>query len=139
MEVPDVAVLVVIVLAMLGWGIAWFALGRWRALRGRHDALDAKKRAQSTRYGQITEQFAPWMSRWPFASREGFRFLGKPIDGVQFDGDAVYFIEIKSADANLAASQRQVRDAVLGGRVGWVEFYVSEDREPKIIRPWERA
>jgi predicted Holliday junction resolvase-like endonuclease len=135
----DDTLLATLLFALAGWALAWFLLGRWRAERRARRAARSDAQSRSTRYGNITEQFAPWMERWPFEAREGFRFLGKPVDGVQFADDAVYFVEIKAAGSRLQPSQRAVRDAVLEGRVGWVEFRVDDEgSEPVILRPWRR-
>lgn len=99
-------------LALYGWArSAVRARRRWKA-------LDGAKRSQSTRYGQITEQFAPFLPDWPWDPK-GFRFLGHPIDGVQFDADGIVFVEIKSAGSTLSPAQRQVRDHIAAGRVRW--------------------
>jgi predicted Holliday junction resolvase-like endonuclease len=137
MDLAGGALVAAIVAAALGWIVAWYALGRMRFERAERERVEHAKRSLSVRYGQTSEQLAPWMRGWPFASTEGFRFLGKPIDGVHFEEDAVYFVEIKSADARLSKPQRAVRDAVEAGRVGWVEFYVNEEKPARVVRPWE--
>jgi predicted Holliday junction resolvase-like endonuclease len=128
-----VAVLVaLLLLAVAGWAAAFAAL---RAL-GR---AKSAKRSQSTRYGQLSESFAPWMRAWPFPEPGRFRFLGDPIDGVAFEDDAVYLVEIKTAGARLQPRQRVIREMVGQGRVGWVTFHVNDERAPEVIRPWEAA
>lgn len=94
-----------------------------RRLRARLRTLDSGKRSQSTRYGQITEQFAPFLADWPWDPK-GFRFLGTPVDGVQFTPNGVVFVEIKSAGSRLSPVQRQVRDHVQTGRVHWHEVRI---------------
>lgn len=131
MDVPDPLILLLLALLVVGWLVALSAL---RALRESRRA----KRSQSARYGNLTEQFAPWMKGWPFEDPQGFRFLGKPIDGVQFEKDAVYLVEIKAAGSGLSAEQRAVREAVLAGRVGWARFNVNDARDAEVVRPWER-
>lgn len=91
--------------------------------RRRYRELDSAKRSQSTRYGQITEQFAPFLPDWPWDPK-AFRFLGTPVDGVQFAEDGIHFVEIKSAGSRLSPAQRQVRDHVQAGRVHWREVRV---------------
>lgn len=86
-------------------------------------ALDTAKRSQSTRYGQITEQFAPFMASWPWDPKR-FKFLGDPIDGIQFTDEGIVLVEIKSASSRLSTVQRQVRDHVQAGRVSWKEVRV---------------
>jgi len=130
-DVPDALLLLLVLLLALGWLVALASL---RALREARRA----KRSQSSKYGNLTEQFAPWMRGWPFEDPGGFRFLGKPVDGVQFEKDAVYLVEIKAASSRLSPEQQAIRDAVLQGRVGWAQVHVSDRREAEVIRPWER-
>jgi predicted Holliday junction resolvase-like endonuclease len=131
MDVPDALLLVLLALLVLGWLLAMRALGTLRDAR-------KEKRSQSAKYGNLTEQFAPWMKDWPFEDPGGFRFVGKPIDGVQFEKDAVYLVEIKAAGSRLSPEQQAIREAVLKGRVGWARFNVSDRREAEVVRPWER-
>lgn len=131
--------------AELGWGlVATTALGwlafylAWRSRRKHKRELERvenRKRSQSTRYGRLTEQFAPWMDGWPF-DPEGFRFLGAPIDGVQFSEDAVYMVEIKAAGSRLSTEQSRIRELVEDGRVGWVEFRISREGDTDRVEPW---
>lgn len=122
--------------AVAGWLVALLALRAWWRTRRRLRQADSAKRSQSTRYGQLTEQFAPWMEGWPFDPR-GFRFLGQPIDGVQVTDDALYFVEIKSATARLSAEQVRLRELVTAGRVGWVEFRIDDaGGGADVVEPW---
>lgn len=130
MDVPDALLLFLILVAVLGWTLALAALRRGRSAA-------KSKRSQSAKYGALTEQFAPWMKQWPF-DPEGFRFLGKPIDGVQFTNDAIFLVEIKAAGSQLSAEQKIVRDLVAAGRVGWMRFNVAESRSTEILKPWEK-
>lgn len=108
------------VLAAL-WLLTILLLGAWvRRLRRRLRALDGAKRSQSTRYGQIAEQFIPFAAAWPWDPKR-FRFLGDPVDGIQFTDDGVVLVEIKTAGSRLSPVQRQVRDHVRAGRVAWRE------------------
>ncbi|HEX2066912.1 MAG TPA: Holliday junction resolvase-like protein [Candidatus Thermoplasmatota archaeon] len=103
-----------LVLALLLW--AWSTAALLRRLR----ALRSAKQSQSTRYGQISEQFAPHLAAWPWDPK-GFRFIGSPVDGVQFTEEGVVFVEIKSADGRLTPQQALVKRHVEAGRVGWRE------------------
>lgn len=107
----------------------------WRAARRELKRTRSRKASQSTRYGQLTEQFAPWMAAYPF-DPEGFRSLGDPIDGVQFTEDAVYLVEIKSATSRLSKDQRRIRELVAQGRVGWVEFRIDTEKGADVREPW---
>ena len=79
------------------------------------------RRSESTRYGQITEQFMPFISEYPYDSKQ-FRFLGSPIDGVQFEEDKIVMIEFKSAGSQLSTRQRRIRNLVREGKVDFQEI-----------------
>lgn len=108
------------VLLLLSW---WLWAKSVAALRRRLKDLDNLKRSQSTRYGQTMEQFAPFMGDWPWDPKL-FRFIGSPIDGVQFTQDGVVFVEVKSATSRLSPIQQQVKAHVEAGRVSWHEVRI---------------
>lgn len=118
----------------LGWLASWLAWRSRKRAKRELERVENRKRSQSVRYGQLTEEFAPWMDAWPF-DPEGFRALGDPVDGVQFTDEAVYLVEIKAADSRLSARQRELRDLVEEGRVGWLTFRVGEEDPVRIVDP----
>lgn len=127
----DLLVWTVIALTLLalacaiGWGISVARSRRQHAeFLERLQQADAAKRSQSTRYGQITEQFAPFLADWPWDPK-GFRFLGTPVDGVQFTPHGIVFVEIKSAGSRLSTLQRQIREHIEAGRVHWHEVRIA--------------
>ena len=104
-------------LVLLSWW-AWWA--STRSLRRKVRELDSSKRSQSTRYGQTMEQFAPFLADWPWDPK-GFRFIGSPVDGIQFTEDGVVFVEVKSAGSRLSPLQQAIKRQVQEGRVEWHE------------------
>ncbi|MGB0653347.1 MAG: Holliday junction resolvase-like protein [Thermoplasmatota archaeon] len=116
----DPWIVLVAALALLlaaSWLLAWRGRRRWTArLREARSA----HQSTATRHGQIAEQFVPLSAAWPWDPKR-FRFLGDPIDGIQFTDDGVVLVEIKTAGSRLSAMQRQVRDHVQAGRVTWQE------------------
>ena len=77
-----------------------------------------RKRSQSSRYGKLTEQFLPLVESYPWDA-SNFRFLGTPIDGVQFEDDRIILVEFKAANSQLSPLQRHIRDLVHDGKVGF--------------------
>ena len=75
-----------------------------------------RNRSLSSKYGKMTEQFLPLIDSYPWNS-EKFRFLGSPIDGVQFENDKVIFVEFKTGDSQLSKNQRRIRDIVQANKV----------------------
>src|SRR6266568_296615 len=82
------------------------------------EAERTNKRSISASYGRITEQWFPLMDRYPYDSAN-FRFLGTPVDGVQFEEDKIVFIEFKSSRAELSSAQRRMKQLILAGKVSW--------------------
>lgn len=99
----------------------------WALSRTRRKLAEARsdRRSQAVRHGRMTEQFAPLLAAYPY-DPEGFRFLGSPIDGVQFAKDRVVFVEVKTGRSGLSKRQRRIRDLVEQGRVEWHEVRIEE-------------
>lgn len=90
---------------------------------------DAVERSRAALSGQVSEQIAPWLPDFPVNPSDA-RFVGKPIDFVAFSGadqgtvHEIVFIEVKSGRSTLSPVERSVREAILQGRVRWVEYRI---------------
>ena len=73
------------------------------------------------KHGKHWENFVPFMKDFP-GSKENFRFIGNPIDGIIFDDDEIKFVEIKTGKSQLNDKQKRVRNLVENKRVGWKEL-----------------
>jgi len=91
---------------------------------------DAIMRSQAVITGKVTENLAPYMAVFPYNPKD-VRFVGSPIDLIVFDGAAegqlreVIFLEVKTSTARLNQIQRQIKEAVIGGRVQWRELRIN--------------
>ena len=65
----------------------------------------------STKYGQISEEFFPLEQSYPYNSKN-FKFLGNPIDGIQFNEDKIILIEFKTNSSKLSTKQRHIRNLI---------------------------
>jgi len=90
-------------------------------LKERIREIESSKQSLSTTYGRITEQWAPFMSGYPYDPRN-FRFLGSPVDGVQFEDNKVVFVEFKANESRLTPRESRIRQLIQEGRVEWLEF-----------------
>ena len=88
----------------------------------------SRQRSISASYGRITEQWFPLMEKYPYDS-SNFRFLGTPIDGVQFEEDRIVFVEFKSRKAELSTQQRRLKQMIQAGKVTWEEFHFFEEQQ----------
>lgn len=71
----------------------------------------------------MTEQFMPFLKDFPY-DPQNFRFLGSPIDGVQFNDDEVVFIEFKTAGSQLSQKQKTIRQLIDRKEVSWEEHRI---------------
>ena len=85
--------------------------------------VEERKRSLSSLYGKITEQFAPFMKSYPFDARR-FRFIGSPIDGIQFEDDRIIFVEFKAANSKLTEEQKKIKELVKNKKVEWYNFEI---------------
>jgi predicted Holliday junction resolvase-like endonuclease len=103
---------------------------RWRQRTEIDIRADAIKRSRAVVTGKVTEHLVPYMGEFPFNPMD-VRFLGTPVDLVVFDGlsegylQEVVFVEVKTGpSASLSTRERRIRDAILDGRVGWLEHRI---------------
>jgi predicted Holliday junction resolvase-like endonuclease len=109
-----------------------FLLLLYKRLWVRHERLRLdlqealfQKKSLSTKYGRMTEQFIPFLDSYPY-DEQNFRFMGSPIDGVQFEPDKIVFVEFKSAGSALSRKQKDIKKLVESGKVEFREFRIPE-------------
>ncbi|MCK5261465.1 MAG: endonuclease [Thermoplasmatales archaeon] len=85
------------------------------------EKFTSEKESLSTAWDKITEQYASSTEKYPY-SIENFRFIGSPIDGVQFEDDQILFVEFKTDKSKLNAKQNKIKKLVKEGKVKWFEF-----------------
>jgi predicted Holliday junction resolvase-like endonuclease len=95
-------------------------------LQGKYATLMNQKKSSEVRLGQIGEHIAPFLHDWPWESKD-FRFLGNPVDGIQFNTDEIIFVEIKTGKSQLSKNQRIIRDLIKAGKVKWAIFRIGVD------------
>ena len=90
---------------------------------------DAYQRSRAVSFGKTIEHYVPFMENFPVEPKD-VQFFGKPIDYIAFANRgskkkcSVHFIEVKSGNSNLNSHQKNIKDAILKGRVHWHEFTV---------------
>jgi predicted Holliday junction resolvase-like endonuclease len=82
----------------------------------------APKKSLEVILGKVAEKVVPVMQGFPYEIGD-CRFLGEPIDYVVFDGltkskvNEIFFVDVKTGDAQLNMHQRQIKEAVERGDV----------------------
>jgi len=100
-----------------------FFIFLWRRAKNQLSDVSFRKASLSSRYGKMTEQFMPFLKDYPY-DPQNFRFLGTPIDGIQFEKNKIIFIEFKSATSQLSERQRQIADNIYNKRVDFEEHRI---------------
>jgi hypothetical protein len=116
--------------ALLLLFLLFLVVGRLRVLTARLGDETYRRQSLSTTYGRITEQWFPLMPDYPY-DPQNFRFLGSPVDGVQFEEDRIVFVEFKANRSRLSRSQERYKRLIEEGYVYWEEFrFTYEDADP---------
>ena len=117
MEIVSILILVVVAaVAIIAILIRWVT-----KLKEKNNELVSRKQSLSTKYGRMSEQFMPFLEDYPYDSNR-FRFLGDPIDGVQFNDEEIIFMEFKTSSSRMSRRQKEIRDLVEKGKVKFEEF-----------------
>lgn len=114
-----ILILTVIILLL----IIYWLIQKSKNLQKQVEDLISKKQSLATKYGMLTEQFMPLLETYPY-NNENFRFIGNPIDGIQFESDKIIFVEFKAADSKLTIEQKQIKGLVLKKKVEFEEIRI---------------
>ena len=104
----------------------WLYRRVWREnekLRIEIEKIKFAKQSLSTKYGKMTEQFIPFLKEYPY-DEQNFRFIGNPIDGVQFEDDKIIFMEFKAGDSKLSERQKRVKYLVEKKKIDFEEIRI---------------
>ena len=122
-EIPVVHVITLVLAIVLMWSL-WLNVRLWWT--GRRKLRDAAGRLQGARVdrGLIAEQFAPFTKKFDELGwdLQEFKFLGRPVDGVQFQDDEVIIVEFKTGAAQLTPRQRNIKKLIAEGKVRFEEI-----------------
>ena len=104
-------------------------LEKWKIKEERIIREDAYSRSRAVSFGKTIEHYVPFMKNFPVDPKD-VQFFGKPIDYIAFVNRgsktkcSVHFIEVKSGNSHLNDHQKNIKKAVLDGRVHWHEHTV---------------
>lgn len=115
----DVKIQIIIILLI--FTVFFFFL--WRRSKNQLSDMAFRKSSLSSKYGKMSEQFMPFLKDYPYDPQR-FRFLGSPIDGVQFEENKIIFIEFKTAGSQMSNFQRQIAENVWQKRVEFEEHRI---------------
>jgi predicted Holliday junction resolvase-like endonuclease len=111
-------ILILLVLALVC--IIVLCVIRIRVLQAKLVSHKSSLQSFHVKVGNIAEQMAPFSSAFPW-DPEGFKFLGKPIDGIQFENDRIILVEFKTGKNQLSKDQRRIKNLVTNREVYFEE------------------
>lgn len=94
--------------------------------QSKFQSLISQKKSSEVRVGKIGENLAPFLKEYPYDPNR-FRFLGNPVDGIQFADDEVIFVEMKTGRSRLSKTQQKIKELVIARKVSFATFRMGED------------
>ena len=104
-------------------------LAKWKVKEEKAIREDAYARSRAVSFGKTIEHYVPFMDDFPINPGD-VRFFGNPIDYIAFTDMgskkkcAIHFVEVKSGKSNLNNRQKNIKNAILEGKVHWHEYNV---------------
>ena len=123
MDIPEVYLIIsgLAILSILSLGLNWRLW--WSGRRDRRDA-DRNRRGDRVVGGLIAEQFAPFTQTFEKLGwdPQEFKFLGRPVDGVQFQEDEIIIVEFKTGNSQMSGKQKHIKELVEQRKVRFEEI-----------------
>ena len=69
------------------------------------------------------KQLEPYMDNYTYDSHN-FRFIGDPIDGLQFEDNCILFVKFNPENSELSQKSKKIKKLVDKKRVEWFELRV---------------
>lgn len=85
--------------------------------------LSSQKKSLSVKYGKMSEQFFPFLKKYNYNPQD-FRFIGTPIDGIQFNDEKIIFVEFKSGSSHMTEKQKRIRRLVEEKKISFEEVRI---------------
>jgi predicted Holliday junction resolvase-like endonuclease len=68
-----------------------------------------------------SQQYHTFMKQYPY-NPENFRYLGDPIDGIQFEDDKILLVSFKTKNTPRTTEQDHIKNLLKNGNVLWFEW-----------------
>ena len=96
-------------------------INQYNKLKSKITNLDSNLRSNAVKQGLTLEQWIPISENYPWNHRN-FRFLGDPIDGIQFENNKILLVEFKSGNSRMSNKQKTIQQLVENGKVEFIEI-----------------
>ncbi|MFL2627489.1 MAG: Holliday junction resolvase-like protein [Dehalococcoidia bacterium] len=112
---------VLIIYSVLITLIFIITINQYNKLKSKITNLDSNLRSNAVKQGLTLEQWIPISENYPWDHRN-FRFLGDPIDGIQFEDNKILLVEFKSGNSRMSNKQKAIQQLVENGKVEFIEI-----------------
>ena len=112
---------VLIIYSVLLTVIFIITINQYNKLKSKITNLDSNLRSNAVKQGLTLEQWIPISENYPWDHRN-FRFLGDPIDGIQFEDNKILLVEFKSGNSRMSNKQKAIQQLVENGKVEFIEI-----------------
>jgi cell division protein FtsN len=68
-----------------------------------------------------SQQYHAFMKQYPY-NPENFRYIGDPIDGIQFEEDKILLVSFKTGNTPRTPEQNHIKNLLENGNVSWFEW-----------------
>ena len=96
-------------------------INQYNKLKSKITNLDSNLRSNAVKQGLTLEQWIPISENYPW-DHSNFRFLGDPIDGIQFEDNKILLVEFKSGNSRMSNKQKAIQQLVENGKVEFIEI-----------------
>lgn len=87
------------------------------------EKLEFEKQSYLVKHGKQIEQLFPFFKHYKY-DPSNFRFIGSPIDGIQFERDKIVFVEFKTGASKLTTTQERIKDIVNKKKIKFEEIRI---------------
>lgn len=92
-------------------------IGVWLSYKTAVDPLQHRMQTLTNQKHQMKEA----MRYYPY-DPDNFRFIGSPVDGIQFEEDSILFVWICKDHTSRTKEQDHIKTLLKQGKVRWFEF-----------------
>ena len=115
----QISSLIIFALSVLSLWSLWMNIRQWWLGRRKDKEIASRLQGAAVGRGLRAEQFAPFTETfknlgWDISE---FKFLGRPVDGIQFEEDEIIIVEFKTGDSAMSQKQRNIKRLVDDGKV----------------------
>ncbi len=97
----------------------------YRKVQIENKKLISSIQSLAVKHGKTLEQYIPFLKKYPY-DKNGFRFIGNPVDGIQFERDKIILVEFKTGNSRLSEKQKRIKQIVERGNVYFEEIKINE-------------